>query len=55
MMNRYTFTELSSVLMQIYYNYDDVPEYIKQSAEWFQLLEEIAVTNSLKEGLTNGN
>lgn len=50
---KYTFTELSSVLMNIYYNYDEIPEFVRQTAEYFQYLEELAVTSVITEEKDN--
>jgi len=50
---KYTFTELSSILMNVYYNYDEIPEFVRQTAEYFQYLEELAVTGIITEETEN--
>jgi hypothetical protein len=41
---RYTFSEISNILMNVWYNYEDIPDFVRQTAEYFQYLDEIAVT-----------
>ena len=50
-LNKIKFSELSELLNNIWYKYPEVPDYIKQAADYFQYLETLSVTEQVKRSI----
>lgn len=49
-MKKYTFNELASVLIEMWYKYEEVPDFVKETAEYLQMCELEAINYSLTNG-----